>query len=121
MKISTLLSVLFLFIAGSSFAQDKSADDKATALTDRMKTQLTLNDDQYKQVYDINVDFVTKLGTVKEDGGSKMSKFKKLKSIDGDRDAALKKVLTEQQFKDFQTQKKENRAEMKERYKNNKQ
>src|SRR6188768_3518559 len=66
MKTSTFLLALFLFIAGSSFAQDGSTDQKAKALTDRMKTQLTLNDDQYKQVYDINLDFVTKLGTVKE-------------------------------------------------------
>ena len=121
MKTSTLLLALFLFIAGSSYAQDSSADQKAKALTDRMKTQLTLNDDQYKQVYDINLDFVTKLGTVKENGGGKMAKFKSFKTIDGNRDAALKKVLTEQQFKDFQTQKKENREEMKERYKSNKQ
>lgn len=121
MKTRTLLLALFLLIAGASFAQDGSADQKAKALTDRMKTQLTLNDDQYKQAYDINLNFVTKLGGIKEDAGSKMSKFKKLKSVDEERDAALKKVLTEQQFKEFQTQKKENREEMKARYKNNKQ
>jgi hypothetical protein len=121
MKTSTLILVLFLFFTGVSFAQDNSADQKAKALTERMKTQLTLNDDQYKQVYDINLDFVTKLGTVKEEGGSKMSKFKALKTIDGDRDAALKKILTAQQFKDFQTHKKENREEMKARYKESKQ
>jgi hypothetical protein len=121
MKTSTLILAFFLFITGASFAQDGNADQKAKALTDRMKTQLTLNDDQYKSVYDINLDFVTKLGTVKEDGGGKMAKFKKLKTIDGDRDAALKKILTEQQFKDFQTHKKENREEMKARYKESKQ
>lgn len=121
MKTLTILLALFLFITGASFAQDSNADQKAKALTDRMKTQLTLSDDQYKQTYDINLTFVTKLSTVKEDGGGKMSKFKKLKSVDEERDAALKKVLTEQQFKDFQTQKKQNREEMKSRYKSSKQ
>jgi hypothetical protein len=117
MKISTLLFTLLLFITSSSFAQDP----KAKALTDRMKTQLTLNEDQYKQVYDINLDFITKMTGLKESSDGKMAKFKSFKTIDSNRDAALKKVLTEQQFKDFQTQKKENREEMKERYKNSKQ
>lgn len=115
--IGGLLS-LFLLIAGSSFAQDGSKEQKATALTDSMKTRLSLNDDQYRQVYAINLDFLTKVATVKEDGSGKMAKFKKLKSMDEERDVSLKKVLTEQQFKDFQVYKQENRKEMKSRYKN---
>jgi len=117
-KASTLLVALFLFV--TAIAQS-TPDEKAKALTDRMKTNLTLNDDQYKSVYDINLDFIKKLGGVKEDGGSKMAKFKKLKEIDKSRDASLQKVLTEDQFKKFQTQKQETREEMKEQYKKNKQ
>jgi hypothetical protein len=109
---------LFLLITGSSFAQDGSKEQKATALTDSMKTRLSMNDDQYRQVYAINLDFLTKVATVKEDSGGKMAKFKKLKGMDEERDASLKKVLTEQQFKDFQVYKQENRKEMKSRYKN---
>lgn len=110
-----IITAFFLFI-GSSFAQDSRKDQGAKALTDTMKTQLSLNDDQYKQVYDINLDFISKVASVKQDGDSKMAKFKKLKSIDGDRDAALKKVLTDDQFKDFQAYKQENRKEMKARF-----
>ncbi|SFD55353.1 protein of unknown function [Chitinophaga sp. CF118] len=121
MKTSTLLLTLFLFISGAAFAQDGTPEQKAKALTERMKTQLTLNDDQFGQVYNINLDFVTKMGSVKEDTGGKMAKFKKLKSLDKDRDAALKSVLTEQQFKDFKIHKQETREEMKARYKEKKQ
>jgi DNA-binding helix-hairpin-helix protein with protein kinase domain len=119
MKTRTLLLALFLFVSASVFAQS-TPDEKAKALTDRQKTQLTLTDDQYKQVYDINLDFINKLGAVKEDGGGKMAKFKKLKELDKNRDASLQKVLTEEQFKKFQTVKQETREEMKEKYKESK-
>lgn len=119
MKITYFLA-FFLFAATSIFAQS-TPDEKAKALTDRMKTQLTLTDEQYKPVYDINLEFVNKLGAVKEDGGGKLAKLKKVKEMDKNRDASLKKVLTEEQFKQFQTQKQETRDEMKARYKENKQ
>jgi hypothetical protein len=120
-KAGLFILTMFLFFAGAAFAQDGTPEKKATALTDRMKTQLTLTDDQYKQVYDVNLDFVTQLGALKADAGSKMSKFRKMKTIDNDRDAALKKILSADQFSTFQTNKEENRKEMKEKYKESKQ
>jgi hypothetical protein len=109
---------LFLSISGASFAQETKKEQAAKMLTDTMKTQLSLNDDQYKQVYDINLDFISKLGAAKQDAGGKMAKFKKMKEVDQDRDAAMKKILTEDQFKSFQEHKKENRKELKDRYRN---
>lgn len=110
-----IITAFFLFI-GSSFAQNSKKEQGAKALTDTMKTQLSLNDDQYKQVYAINLDFISKVAAVKQDGDSKMAKFKKLKAMDEDRDAALQKILTDDQFKDFQDFKQENRKEMKARF-----
>jgi Na+-transporting NADH:ubiquinone oxidoreductase subunit NqrC len=118
MKIRLLLS-LFLFVSVAVFAQS-TPEEKAKALTDRQKNQLTLTDDQYRKVYDINLDFINKLGAVKEDGGGKMAKFRKLKELDKSRDASLQKVLTDEQFKKFQTVKQETREEMKEKYKESK-
>lgn len=109
--------LLFLTVVGSSFAQDVSKEQKATVLTDSMKTRLLLNDDQYKQVYAINLDFMTKVATVKESSSGKIAKLQKLKSMDDDRNSSLKKILTESQFKDFLIYKEENKNEMKSRYK----
>lgn len=113
------LLLFFMSVAGASFAQDSKKETRAKALTDTMKTQLALNADQYNQVYTINLDFITKMAALKEDGGSKMSKFSKLKSIDKERDSALKGVLTTEQFKSFEEFKKANREEMKARRKEN--
>jgi len=57
--------VLFTLITmyGTSFAQNedrskKTPEEKATKMADRMKQNLSLTDEQYKQVYDI---FLTKI------------------------------------------------------------
>ncbi|WP_143087793.1 hypothetical protein [Chitinophaga sp. YR627] len=120
-RISTLLTAGFLLllvsIAMPSFAQDAKKDKAAKALTDTMRTQLSLDDTQYSKVYDINADFMGKLAGMKGDSDSKMAKFKKLKAIDEDRDKALKAVLSAEQFQSFQEFKKQNRQEMKARLK----
>lgn len=120
-RISTLLTAGFLLllvsIAMPSFAQDTKKDKAAKALTDTMRTQLSLDDTQYSKVYDINADFMGKLAGMKGDSDSKMAKFKKLKALDEDRDKALKGVLSAEQFKSFQEFKKQNRQEMKARFK----
>lgn len=117
----TLLTAGFLLclvtLAMPSFAQETKKDKAAKALTDTMRTQLSLDDTQYSKVYDINADFMGKLADMKGDGDSKMAKFKKLKAIDGDRDKALKAVLSAEQFRSFQEFKKQNRQEMKARLK----
>jgi hypothetical protein len=77
-----------------------------------------LSRDQYKQVYDINLDFISKLGAAKQNTGGKMAKFKMMKDADQNRDAAMKKILTDDQFKNYQTNKQENRKELKDRYRN---
>ena len=115
------LFALFFGLCQNTFAQDGSRKDQATkAITDTMQVQLTLNDDQYKKVYDINEQFLTKLGGIKQEGGGKLAKLQKLKAADQERDAALKPILTDEQFKKYQEFKKERRAEMKEKYKNSK-
>ncbi|SFW89631.1 hypothetical protein [Chitinophaga sancti] len=115
------LFVLFLGMCQGAFAQDGSRKDQATkAITDTMQVHLSLNDDQYKKVYDINAQFLTKLGSIKQDGGGKLAKFQKLKSADQERDAALKPVLSDDQFKKYQEFKKARREEMRENYKNSK-
>lgn len=116
MKMTILRSVLFvLFIASVNFlyAQDKSNEERAKMLTESMKKNLVLADDQYEKVYVINLAFINKATQVRNSGGGRLSKARKLKSVDGERDKLLKGVLTEEQYKKFREQKSQNRQEMK--------
>ncbi|OMP76259.1 hypothetical protein [[Flexibacter] sp. ATCC 35208] len=113
--------VLFLGMCQGAFAQDGTKKDQAAkAITDTMQVHLSLNDDQYKKVYDINAQFLTKLAGIKQDNGGKLAKLQKFKTADQERDAALKPVLSDDQFKKFQENKKARREEMRENYKNSK-
>lgn len=113
MKIGLLAMVFLSTIVVK--AQDKSNEDRAKALTERMKENLTLKDDQYEKVYTINLAFMNKAMQVRNSGGGRLGKARKLKEADGERDKMLKGVLTEEQFKKFKEQKSENRKEMKKR------
>ena len=93
MKMTILRSVLFvLFIASVNFlyAQDKSNEERAKMLTESMKKNLVLADDQYEKVYVINLAFINKATQVRNSGGGRLSKARKLKSVDGERDKLLK-------------------------------
>jgi len=114
MKIALL--VLVLVSMNVLYAQDKSNEERAKMLTGNMKKNLALSDDQYEKAYTINLAFVTKASQIRNGGGGRLGKARKLKSADGDRDKMLKGVLTEEQYKKFKEQKKENREEMKKRY-----
>ena len=98
------------------YAQDRSNEDRAKSLTERMKQNLSLKDDQYEKAYTINLAFVNKATQVKESSGGRLGKARKLKDADGERDKMMKGVLTEEQYKKYKEQKSENRKEMKKRY-----
>lgn len=117
-KLFVLLFTVFAFgIIMPAAAQTKSSEDRARALTDRMKENLTLSEDQYSKVYNINLAFVNKTSSLRDSGGGRLAKARKLKDADGERDKALKGVLTEEQYKTYKNQKDENRQEMKKRLK----
>ena len=110
----TLLSLLILSVQ-SVYAQEKSNEERAKTLTEKMKGNLSLQDEQYGKVYTINLAFVNKATQVRNSGGGRLGKARKLKDADGERDKMLKGVLTGEQYKKYKEQKAENRKEMKKR------
>src|SRR5688572_31338195 len=70
----TLLMISAQFI----YAQDRSNEDRAKSLTERMKQNLSLKDDQYEKAYTINLAFVNKASQVRNGGGGRLSKARKL-------------------------------------------
>jgi hypothetical protein len=108
-----ILTMIFLLAVFSGHSQEKS--DLARKMTDKMKTALSLTDEQYPKVLAANEQFATQMAALKDGGGGRLSKLKKLKAMDSERDKALRTVLTEAQYATFVQQKKENRAKAKSR------
>lgn len=89
------LALLFCVTAN---AQDKVSEG-AVKVTTHMKSQLSLNDNQYTQVLAINKDYLKKLD--ENPGATAVQRSKKKKIYDEDRDKKLKSVLNESQYKIF--------------------
>ncbi|ANI88064.1 hypothetical protein A9P82_01285 [Arachidicoccus ginsenosidimutans] len=119
MKKNTILrNLLFSFcllIGIQTFAQQDSTATKK--LTDKMKTELSLTDKQYSEVYAINQNFISQLQALQSSGGGRFAKLKKMKSIANNRDKQLKQILTSEQYQAFEKNKAANREKMKEAYK----
>jgi hypothetical protein len=107
------LTMMILFSVFNGQAQEKS--ELPQKMTDKMKKELSLTEEQYPKVLAANEQFAAQMTALKEGGGSRFSKLKKLKAIDSERDKALKNVLTEVQYTAFLEQKKENRAKARSR------
>ena len=119
------LIALMIIIGCAGFsavqAQDAEKGARAKRMTDSMTVQLSLTEEQVPKVQAINEEFAGKAATIRNEDGGKLDKLKRLKAVNHDRDKALKAVLTEEQFKTYKANKKENKAEAKERYKKRKQ
>lgn len=104
-----ILAVLFL-CAGTVAAQDSlkaTPEARAKGLTEKMKTELTLSDDQYNKVYAINLEYAQKNQAIMKGTGNKLSKFQTLKSQNEAKTKELKAVLTKEQFDKYQKMQKE--------------
>ncbi|MFB6456138.1 hypothetical protein ACE38W_12775 [Chitinophaga sp. Hz27] len=120
MKKIFLLPVLlltWLLLPGDKlFAQNKP--DYVKVMTDSMKSRLSLNDDQYHKVYDINKNFSDRMTTLRKDNSiSRNEKGKQMRGISEERDGELKKVLNDDQYKKYEENKAERREHAKEKYK----
>jgi hypothetical protein len=94
-------------LAGTAQAQAPTApptpQQQAEGLTNKMKTQLSLSPAQVQQVSQINLQTMLKVDSLKAGGGRKLKEDKHLKQAMDDQDAALKKVLTGDQYAGWQT------------------
>ncbi|MGN6567868.1 MAG: DUF4890 domain-containing protein [Flavipsychrobacter sp.] len=111
MKRIVIAILLLAGINGAAYAQDqeqaaapqmgmrqmKSPEQRAQMLTDRLDKKLNLSDDQKKSVYDINLNTAQKMNDAMQnhDRGA-------MRSIKQERDDAMQKVLTADQYKQYQ-------------------
>ena len=96
-------------------AQHADPGTTSSTMTDKMKTALNLNEEQYSKVGAINLDFAKATATLRNEDGDRADKLSKLKELRQKREASLKDVLNEEQFRQFKEQQKENRNTMRSR------
>ncbi len=107
-----------LFVFNIIFAQKKTSStpgERATKLTEWMKTNLQLNDDQATQVQNINLKYANKTQELQTQSLSRKQKMQVLKDNDKAKDVELKNVLTTDQYNSYQVKKDEIRKQMKEK------
>ena len=116
--ISSFLLTGLLFTFTMICAQKKASstpEERATKLTEWMKTNLQLNDDQATQVQNINLKYANKTQGLQSQSMSRKEKMQTLKDNDKAKDAELKNVLTADQYTSYQVKKDEIRKQMKEK------
>lgn len=113
-----------LIVAGSlasvvSFGQDGKGDPamRAKKLSEKLKTELSLTDSQYVKVYDINLNYGTKMQDLRKAEGERQSKMTEMKSLNKGKNEELKTVFTDAQWTKYKEWQKTRRHEMKDRRK----
>jgi len=114
----TLCCLLCTTVSAQQPAKKKAADVTVKNLTDSMKLKLTLTDAQYTKVYKINADNAEKLKAIKESKDDKEVKKDKAKAVNKEWADALKAVLTPEQYKKFDEEKKHEKKQLKKAAKN---
>ncbi|HEX5168038.1 MAG TPA: hypothetical protein VFW11_02610 [Cyclobacteriaceae bacterium] len=110
------LTICTVFI-NQSYAQEKTQktpEQRAVALTEWMKTNLQLMPDQEGTIQSINLKYANLNEGLRTSSKSRMQKFKALKSNDQAKDDELKVVLTDEQFKIYESRKEELKEKFKE-------
>lgn len=95
--------MMFSVAVSAQDKQHKNPEEKAKMMSDKMKTELTLTDEQYTKVQAINLDFATKASAIKKEGADKAAWGEKMKPIKEEHAKALKEVLTPEQFTKYES------------------
>ncbi|MBV6477787.1 MAG: hypothetical protein HGGPFJEG_00531 [Ignavibacteria bacterium] len=96
-KLTLITSIMLIAYSGIAFAQNqelskKSPEEIATKITDKMKDMLLLTDEQYKQIYNLNLEQIN----------SKINNKEKYKNLDKESKKNLKRQMKEEYNKSLE-------------------
>ena len=122
MKTMILLAAVMLGLspARAQEKQQKSPEHRAAKITEWMKTNLKLSDDQVTKVDEINKRYAMKVEDIRKNTPDKKQKKSSIKALDKDKDGELKAVLSEDQFKSYLAKKEEMKEQAKQKKKEQK-
>ena len=118
----TVLTALLLMATvmglNAQQAGSRLTEDQRTAWQSKMeayKKRLNLTEQQSEKVEAINREYLEVLSSIKMGGGSKLSKYKKFKQANREKDKEMKEVLNDEQYKIYKQQQQEFKDEIKSR------
>jgi hypothetical protein len=122
MKIKLAFAAALIVLSIGAKAQSaadsaRTPEGRAAALTEKMRTQLPLTDDQVPQVQAINLKYAQKNQQIWAGGGGRFAKFRELKSSQKDKDKELKAILDKDQYKKYEAMQQEMKDKAREAYK----
>ncbi len=112
----TVLILSLSFAASAQTAGSKSTEDQKKEMRAKMEafeTELKLTAEQQPKFEEINSQFFEEMAKLKQDDGSRLTKYRKLKAVTKDRNEKMKDLLTAEQYKVFQAHQKEMKDELK--------
>lgn len=116
-----VLAALFLLTKGAYAQSEAGIEERVRQQTDNLYTEIPLRDSaQYKEVYDINLKYAGKMQEAVQQAGSKMAKLKAAKSVQAEKDGAMKKVLSSDQYKKYKAIMEERKDKAKTEWRNRK-
>lgn len=121
-----IVSVLLTYSMLSGFAasaqdrleklmNDTTPEERAEMQTDNMKETLSLTSDQVDEVREINLTYARKIQNAYDASGSKVQRLRKIRTLAGEKDGELKKVLTSSQYTTYREKKEEMKKQLRER------
>ena len=112
-----LMAAVLLF-AGNTFAQKMGdAAERSAKLTEWMRTNLRLTDEQLPAVRDINLKYAKNMDAIATNSLPKSEKMREITENDKAKDKELKDVLTDSQFQTYLSKKQEIKKKFKENLK----
>ena len=119
MKKNIFIAVIaaFLFSIAASAQKMGDAAERSAKLTEWMRINLNLTDEQLPAVRDINLKYAKKMDALKTNLLPKNEKMKQITDNDKAKDKELKDVLTGSQFQTYLSKKQEIKKKFKENQK----
>jgi len=117
-----LLAIVMLLPAANLSAQKLGdAAERSAKLTEWMRINLTLTDEQLPTVRDINLKYAKKMDALQTNSLPKSEKMKQITDNDRAKDKELQNVLTNSQFQTYLSKKQEIKKKFKENLKQRRQ
>ncbi len=103
---ATLVVAAGLLLSSHVLAQQgpshSTPEDRAKMMTDRMKEKLSLTDEQYQSVYDLNLKYAKKQQALMQNRQQERQEAtEKAKALKDSKDGELKGMLTADQYKQY--------------------
>jgi len=107
------IAALLLFNTASAQKMGDAAE-RSAKLTEWMRINLNLTDEQLPAVRDINLNYAKKMDALKTNSLPKSEKMKQITDNDKAKDKELKDILTDSQFQTYLSKKQEIKKKFKE-------